>query len=450
MVWIILILLCMISILCIFSSTSRLLSGEQTRFDLVKEQALMVIICLAGIVLVYKFAGEKLLKFISSIGFLGSLVLLLMLNLGVNWGNVIKAGTINEARRTLIVGGLQLHVFEVVKVAMVLYLAWAVDAFKHHKLKGDFLPEKWKKVLYIYLPFIVIFVMVIPGSNSSALLIGSIMFMVVLLGGGNFKDMAILLGSGLVLIALCVGVYKISNETYMGRIGTAATRLFDDTDWEKRFHETPAGSKEKQEALDKLRQPYSAMIAVHEGGLLFGKGPGQSTQRYVVPDISEDYVYSFLIEEYGLVLGGIGVIILYVSLLARGAIIVRNCGRDLYAKLCVAGLCLLITGQAFVHMFVNLGIGPMTGQTLPLISHGKTAFICFSFAFGVILSLSRIASKRIARETREAGPLVDFGDVARDRYHDSYDRKRDDEWYEEEDEHYEEEDNEDYEAEDGR
>ena len=99
-------------------------------------------------------------------------------------------------------------------------------------------------------------------------------------------------------------------------------------------------------------------------------------------------------------------IFLYISLLARGSIIVRNCGGDNFAKLSVAGLCILISGQAFLHMFVNADIGPMTGQTLPLVSHGTSAFLCFSIAFGIILSLSRIAYRRIERETREADPLV--------------------------------------------
>ncbi|MBQ1718478.1 MAG: FtsW/RodA/SpoVE family cell cycle protein, partial [Bacteroidales bacterium] len=159
-------------------------------------------------------------------------------------------------------------------------------------------------------------------------------------------------------------------------------------------------------ALDKIRQPYSAKIAIKEGGVL-GKGPGQSTQRYVVPDISEDYMYSFIIEEYGL-WGALIVIFLYVSLLARGSIIVRNCGKDIYAKISVAGLCLLISGQAFLHMFVNADIGPMTGQTLPLISHGNSAFLCFSLAFGLILSFSRIAQRRIEKEQREAQPLIEL------------------------------------------
>ena len=122
--------------------------------------------------------------------------------------------------------------------------------------------------------------------------------------------------------------------------------------------------------------------------------------------MSEDYMFSFIIEEYGL-LGGILIICLYLSLLARSSLIARNCGSDLYAKLTVAGLTILITGQAFLHIFVNSDIGPMTGQTLPLISHGNSAFLCFSFAFGVILSISRIAARRIAKEQKMAQPLVE-------------------------------------------
>lgn len=172
------------------------------------------------------------------------------------------------------------------------------------------------------------------------------------------------------------------------------------------------GSKDYYDALDEIRQPYSARIAIHEGGII-GKGPGQSTQRYVVPDMSEDYMFSFIIEEYGL-LGAIVVIFLYVSLMARGALIVKNCKDDKFAKLTVAGLCVLITGQAFLHMFVNADIGPMTGQTLPLISHGNSAFLCFCLAFGIILSISRTASKPMEKQQEEAEPLMEHHDNIND------------------------------------
>ena len=404
-VWIILLMLCLISIVCMFSSTSRLLKPDTTRLDLVKEQAILVAAGLGIIILLYNIRNIKVFRWCSMVfGFSVPFLLLLMLDLRVDTP-VVKALYINGAYRILSVGGMQVHVFEVVKVAMVLYLAWALDAFKKGELKGSRLSPIWKKIIYIYAPFLIIFVMIIPGGNSSALFIGGIMFLVILLGGGNFKDLLVLFLAGLAIIGVCIGIYHASDGKYMERIGTAISRVTETHDWEAQFLKSRPGSREYQDAIDKLRQPYSAKIAIHEGGL-FGKGPGQSTQRYVVPDISEDYMYSFIIEEYGL-FGGILVICLYVSLLARGSIIVRNCGKDLYAKLSVAGLCLLISGQAFLHMFVNADIGPMTGQTLPMISHGASAFLCFCVAFGVILSFSRIAARRIEKETREAEPLME-------------------------------------------
>ena len=400
-VWIIALMLILISIVCIFSSTSRLLDGSQTRIDIVKSQLVIVCLGLAVIVGFYNIKSFKVLKFGSALGFPVSFILLTLLLSKINLP-FLKSIELNGARRILQLGGIQIHVFEVVKVAMVLYLAWAQDAFKHKKLKGP-KSETGLKWMYLYAPFLITFLMVIPGSNSAALFIGGIMFFTILLGGGNLKDMTMLAGAGILLVALCFGIFKLSDGKAMKRMGTAVGRLFEDEDWERKVLESRTGSVDYYEALDEIRQPYSAKIAIKEGGLL-GKGPGQSTQRYVVPDMSEDYMFSFILEEYGL-WGALIVIILYVSLLARGAIIVRNCGNELYAKLAVAGLSLLITGQAFLHMFVNADIGPMTGQTLPLISHGNSAFLCFSLAFGVILSISRIASRKIAIEQKNADSL---------------------------------------------
>ncbi len=408
-VWIIVLMLILFSIVCIFSSTSRLLEGTQTRIDIVRSQLLVVLGGLALIIVCYNIKSIKFFRRLSKWGFLFSFALLALLLSKVNLP-FLRSIEINGARRILQVAGFQVHVFEVVKVAMVMYLAWALDAIKKKELKW---PAKdiWKKIAYIYAPFLLTIIMIIPGSNSAALFIGGIMFIVILLGGGNLRDMAILGAAAVVILAACWGIYEISDHKVMYRIGTAISRISDDENWEQKVIEARPGSDEYYKALDKIRQPYSAKIAIKEGGVL-GKGPGQSTQRYVVPDISEDYMYSFIIEEYGL-WGGLIVIFLYVSLLARASIIVRNCGKDLYAKISVAGLCLLITGQAFLHMFVNADIGPMTGQTLPLISHGNSAFLCFSLAFGIILSFSRIAQRRIEREQRDAQPLIELKENVR-------------------------------------
>ena len=137
-----------------------------------------------------------------------------------------------------------------------------------------------------------------------------------------------------------------------------------------------------------------------------GKGPGQSTQKYKVAVIYEDYMFSFIVEEYGLI-GGIFVIILYISLMARATIITKYCQED-YQKVLVAGLTVLIVGQAMFHIVINCDLGILTGQTLPLISHGRSSFICFCFAFGMILSMSRKTEKIIEKKTEDSNPLIDL------------------------------------------
>ena len=127
-------------------------------------------------------------------------------------------------------------------------------------------------------------------------------------------------------------------------------------------------------------------------------------------------MFAFIIEEYG-VLGALLVIILYAALLARGSIVARNCDDD-FAKTAIAGLVILISGQALMHMMVNVGIGPLTGQALPMISDGKTSFLCFSIAFGIILSISRGARRKVEQETRDTAPILAAEDEVRESLND--------------------------------
>lgn len=412
-VWMIALMLILISIVCIFSSTSRLLDGGQTRVDIVRGQLFIVALGLGLIILCYNIKSVRVFRWFSKWGFAVSFILLALLLSKINTP-FLKSIELNGARRILSVAGFQVHVFEVVKVAMVMYLAWAMDALRLDAKKKDGEKKEltWpagpaaRRAVYVFAPFLITLIMIIPGSNSASLFIGGIMFITILLGGTEVKELIILGAAAVAIIFCCWGIYEISDGKAMTRIGTAISRVFDDEDWEQKAIDAKTGSADYYDAIDHIRQPYGAKIAIKEGGIL-GKGPGQSTQRYVVPDMSEDYMFSFIIEEYG-IWGALIVIFLYVSLLARSSIIVRNCGKDEFAKTAVAGLSLLITGQAFLHMCVNADIGPMTGQTLPLISHGNSAFLCFSLAFGIILSISRIASDKIAREQKKAEPLMEL------------------------------------------
>jgi len=133
-------------------------------------------------------------------------------------------------------------------------------------------------------------------------------------------------------------------------------------------------------------QAKHARIAIATGRI-FGKGPGKSEQRNILPNPYSDFVYAIVIEEYGIV-GGVVVIFLYLVLLNRGMKAAYN-SESAFGGLLSAGLCFDIVGQAMVNMGVVVGLGPITGQALPLISMGGTAMIFSGFSVGIILSVSR-------------------------------------------------------------
>jgi cell division protein FtsW len=405
-VWIIVFLLIMISILAIFSSTSLLKQGDKDRMDFISEHLVVVGIGLGLIFGLYNIKKIGLFRVLSQLGFGLSAVLLSLLALHVRIPGVIEAERINGAWRTLNIAGFQMHVFEVVKVAMVLYLAWAIHGYKEKRLKyGN--TDLQKRLIYMYAPILIVCVLTLMGSGSSAVFIGAILIATLLIGGMPFKEIALAGVAGIAALLLIVGVYNATDGKVFKkfeRIATMNSRLGANYDAAVRLKDVPERSREFYRILGEIKQPYSAKIAVHEGKIL-GKNSGNSTQKYVVSNIYGDYMFSFLVEEYGLI-GGIIVIFLYVSLLARGSTIARLCNNE-YAKIAVGGLSVLITGQAFMHMFVNVDIGPMTGQTLPLISHGSFAFLVFCIAFGVILSISRMARKRIKAEEEAALPIYD-------------------------------------------
>jgi cell division protein FtsW len=133
-------------------------------------------------------------------------------------------------------------------------------------------------------------------------------------------------------------------------------------------------------------QAKHARIAVATGGV-FGKGPGRSDQRNILPHPYSDFVYAIIIEEYGLV-GGAVVLMLYIVLLVRGMKAVYKSERA-YGGLLSAGLSFAIVLQALVNMGVVVGLGPITGLPLPMVSMGGTSLIFTGLALGIILSVSR-------------------------------------------------------------
>lgn len=421
-IWIIVFAIIVFSIVGMASSTSLLarLNGT-SRLDYAIKQVYVALSGLAVIWAIYKFGKVGFLKFFAKFGFIASVFLLVLLDSHfdkIPFLKPIETYRGSGTWRTIVMFGVPVMVYEVVKVAMVMYLAWALQALKNKETQlADKLAnfgwlrflssEEGRVMLYLGAPMVIVFLLELAGSNSSAIFLGLVMGFTVIVGNMKWKYISHLLIAGVIALGLVFGLQKLTGWKFLTRVTTAISRVSDfHGDPIEELHKLEPGTLAFQQVLDGSKQVISAKVAVSTGGLL-GKGPGKSTQRYIVSVMYEDYMYSFIIEEYGLV-GGILILMLYGTLLARGSIIVRNCDT-VFAKCAVAGLVALISCQALLHILVNVDLMPMTGQNLPMISHGNSSFLCFCVAFGIILSISRMAKKKIARETAEEMMNAHFG-----------------------------------------
>ncbi|MBP5397284.1 MAG: FtsW/RodA/SpoVE family cell cycle protein [Bacteroidales bacterium] len=440
MLLLVVILLYLFSINAVLSSSSLLFSSELSGLGTLATQLGVIVTGSALMILVYKVCTLKGLMKMGLIGFIISFFLLVYLTLHIKIPGVLVSQNINHSWRTLqLFGHIQIHVFEIVKVFSVMYMAWAATCYAEEKAlseeglseeelledrRGFFRlrriaimsrlnwlrnPRAWR-IAMVYLPFALVSVMVMRGSNSSLLIIGFGMFITLFIGGFDRKNL-------LLFILLCGlaggGMMTLMKDADSSRGGTFLARIeayF--TPFEQRLEDVREGMKngtknrtDYNNFIDENRQVQGAKFAIREGRVTpFGKGPGGSTQKYKVMQIFGDFMFSFICEEYG-ILGAVFVLFLFGCLIARGTRIANYC-ESRYARTLVAGLVLLISGQAIIHILVNVGILPMTGQTLPVLSDGKSAFIMFSIAFGVVLGISRLVRERIEKEEGGLEPVI--------------------------------------------
>lgn len=366
-IWTVVFLLSLISIALIYSSSSSLAyKSNTTNFAYLIKQVQYVGMGLVALYVFYKFP----LAWYRSLAFpaLGISILLLLLTpiIGVE---------INGAKRWLDLGAFTIQPTEIAKISIVLYLARALEVYKLDTFKEFFLK--------IILPIGITCILILIGSVSAALFVGIISLLMLILAG--VKINYLVKAGGIALCALLLIILlHVAGLKLFSRLDTAMSRLARFGSSSETTEElTP---EEKQKEADKTYQADMAKVAISSVGI-FGKGPGKSTQRYFLPHPYSDYIYTIIIEEYGL-LGGTFVLMLYLWFLFRCVILVKNCTR-IFSALTVAGLGLLIAVQATLHILVNVGYLPVTGHTLPLLSLGGTSLVILSSAFGIILSVSR-------------------------------------------------------------
>ncbi len=391
-VWMVFFFLCMISIVEVFSASSNLTYKSQNYIG--------PIVYHAGTIAFGVLVAVITLNIPCRFFKLMTPFLLLITAITLLW--VLVGGqTINGANRVISLLGFTFQPSEIAKGTIVLATAQILSAMQREN-GADKKAFKW--ILWITIP--TCFLIGLENLSTAALL-----FMVVILmmfiGLVPFRQLGKLVGILLLFVVIAVSmVMLVGHDTTGQEEEIAKTEQTDqpkkksklekllhraDT-WKGRILKFGKDDVTPQEYdLDKDAQVAHANIAIVSSNII-GKGPGQSVERDFLSQAFSDFIYAIVIEELG-ILGAFAVAFLYIVLLYRAARIASHCENNFPAFL-VMGLALLLVVQAAFNMMVAVGLAPVTGQPLPLISKGGTSTIINCAYVGAILSISRSAKMK--------------------------------------------------------
>ncbi|WP_454801042.1 FtsW/RodA/SpoVE family cell cycle protein [Mucilaginibacter phyllosphaerae] len=352
-IWLIVILLSVLSLLAVYSSTGTLAykQGKATEFILVKHMAMLF----GGIALMY-ISHRIDYRYYAGISKILMVITIPLLLYTLLFGNHV-----NDASRWIAIPGtgLTFQTSDLAKLALITYLARTLSRKQENikDVKNSFIP--------IMGSVCVVFILIALANLSTALMLFGVSILLLIIGRISIKQISVVCLAGAILLA---GVIFLGprRATYVSRIHSF-------------MHPELANA-------DKSFQSDHSKIAIATGGV-FGKGPGNSTERNYLPHPYSDFVYATIVEEYGLI-GGVILIGIYLFLLYRCIKIVTKAPKA-FGALLAAGLSFSLTIQAFANMAVAVGLGPVTGVPLPLVSMGGTSILFTSVAFGIILSVSR-------------------------------------------------------------
>lgn len=376
-VWIVFMVLCCISMVEVFSAASTL---SYKSGDYLAPITSHCITLFCGVVVVYVLHLIPY-KFFRLIPFtllpLSALLLAVVMGMGM-----VADERVNGASRWLF--GFQPS--EMGKMSLVVTMAYLLSRFQ---TADGCSPLAFRPILLVTA---VMLGLIAPENGSTALLLAAVVYMQMLIGRVPWRQLGRLTGGVVLLGALAASfIMLVPPSVYEGVPGTHRF-----VTWRNRLTGF-AGSDVVPAAkfdIDGDAQVAHANIAIATSHVL-GKGPGNSVQRDHLSHSYSDYIYAIVIEELGL-LGGTFVVLLYIILLFRVGQIAKRC-NDSFAIFLITGVGLLLVSQAMMHMLVNVGLFPVTGQPLPLISKGGTSIIINSVYIGMILSVSRTVDEQMAK-----------------------------------------------------
>jgi cell division protein FtsW len=370
-IWIIIAILAVFSLLSVYSASGTLAykyqGGNATHYLI--RQAVLLAIGFLIIFLVHRIPYRYFSKLALWAYYLSVFLLLITLVWGMS---------LNQASRWIMLpGGITFQTSDFAKIALMMYLArvLSVKESEIKSFKGAF--------RQLFLPIIIICGLILPADFSTAALLFGTSILLLIIGRVYFKYIASLIGMAVVGASFFVLIAMVSPAE--SRVGTWEQRINDffDEDSEGNF------------------QAEQAQIAIATGGF-FGKGPGNSEQRNILPHPYSDFIFAIIVEEYGYIIGALILVSLFVYLFYRVVIIVRKVDKK-FGAFVATGLAMLLCFQAMSHMAVSVNLLPVTGQTLPLVSMGGTSIILTSLAFGVILSVSSdVTEKELAAKAENA------------------------------------------------
>lgn len=367
-VWIIFMFLCLVSLVEVYSATSTLAYKNTHFWAPIVRHATFLLMGFAAVLLLHNIPSKY---YSVAIILLPVSIILLFITpfIGVNT---------NEAYRFMSFLGIQFQPSEFAKLACIVFVAFMLSK------QDRFTPGKTFWIILIGVGLTCL--LILPENFSTAFLLFVVCFLMMVVGQAARKRMTalfvVLVASGVLLFVVVRSVPDDFVKKYMPN--RAVT-------WIERVKDFGRDKGENKYIInDDNYQVSHAKIAIARGGLL-GKLPGRSVQRDFLPQAYSDFIYAIIIEEMGLIIGGIGVMMLYVFLMFRVAIIARRCEK-LFPKYLALGCGLLIVIQAFINMAVAVNLIPVTGQPLPLISRGGTSTMITCFYFGMILSVSRFGA----------------------------------------------------------
>jgi cell division protein FtsW len=355
-IWMVVLILLVISLLSVYSSTGSLAyqhRGGDTFFYLFRQLKFILL----GLLIIFfvHLVPYRVFSRVSVIALYVAIPLLVL--------TLVVGRNINEATRWLQIPGtgLTIQTSDFAKIALVMYLAKVLSVNQNNI--RDFKEVFGRASLAI----VGICVLILPANFSTAALLFITAFALLFVGRIPVKYLALMIFTGIFALSIFVGSSLLFNRE--GRIAT----------WKNRIETFVAGEGDNYQADQ-------AKVAIVQGGL-FGKGPGNSTQRNLLPHPYSDFIYAIIIEEYGSLVGGVLVLALYLWLFFRAGLIIRR-SRSTYGAFLAFGLSMGLVLQAFVNMAVAVGLVPVTGQTLPLVSMGGSSILFTSMATGMILSVS--------------------------------------------------------------